>query len=190
MRSDNQQQNRFFELLEPELERLQAFCRRLTGAADSGEDLLQDSLYDAWRGFRQLRKEQAFRAWLYQTTVNRYRTSLRKFRKRADATLPLTEDIVDGTQLRLQAARDRLNYAMAGLSAADRALVTLHEIEGWSYAELAAMSGCSEGSLRTRLTRCRRRMRQRLTRELKKTDDTSFKTGVLGRWIATKQERN
>ncbi len=190
MRSDDQYQNRFFELLEPELARLQAFCQRLTGDAANGDDLMQDSLYDAWRGFGRLRQEKAFKGWLYQITVNRYRTSLRKFRKRVGVTVQLTDDIVDEAQSRVQLTSQRLNLAMTGLSGVDLALVTLHEIEGWSYAELAAMTGCSEGSLRTRLTRCRNRMRERLTRELRKADQIKSKTGVSGRWIVVKPEKN
>jgi len=44
MRSDNQQQVRFYELLEPELPRLQAFCQKLTGNPETGDDLMQDAL--------------------------------------------------------------------------------------------------------------------------------------------------
>ena len=150
------------ELLEPELPRLQAFCQKLVGDPEQGDDLVQDALYDAWKGFGQLRQTVAFKSWLYQITVYRYRTNLRQFKKRANSTLPLTDDVVDEKQSGLRLARDRLNLAMACLSARDRALVTLHELEGWSYPDLARMFECREGTLRTRLTRCRRKMQENL----------------------------
>ncbi len=190
MRGDSQQQNRFFELLEPELPRLQAFCHRLTRDPESGEDLMQDALYDAWKSFGRLREEGAFRGWLYQIIVNRYRTDLRKFKKLASSTSSLTDDIADESQAQTRMVRDRLNLAMSSLSAAEQALVTLHEIEGWSYSELAAMSGCSEGSLRTRLTRCRCRMREKLKQELERTDKISSPTGVFRKWIVVKPEES
>ena len=108
MRGDNQHQDRFFELLEPELPRLQAFCQKLAGDPDIGDDLMQDALYDAWKGYGQLRQTMAFTSWLYQIVINRYRTNLRKFKKRAESTLPLADDIVDEKQARLHAARNHL----------------------------------------------------------------------------------
>ena len=180
MRGDNQQQDRFYGLLEPELPRLQAFCQKLAGDPDTGDDLMQDALYDAWRGFGQLRQATAFKSWLYQIVINRYRTNLRQFKKRTESALHLIGDVVDEEGSRLRAARERLNIALVSLSATDRALVTLHELEGWSYSELAAMFGSSEGALRTRLTRCRLRMRETLRRHLEKTDEQLSLVGVDG----------
>ena len=190
MRGDNQHQDRFFELLEPELPRLQAFCQKLAGDPDIGDDLMQDALYDAWKGYGQLRQTMAFTSWLYQIVINRYQTNLRKFKKRAESTLPLADDIVDEKQARLHAARNRLNIAMASLSATDRALVTLHELEGWSYSELASMFGSNEGALRTRLTRCRHQMRETLRPYLEKTDEDPSMIGVCKEWIVVKQKRS
>jgi RNA polymerase sigma-70 factor (ECF subfamily) len=190
MRGDNQQQDRFYELLEPELPRLQGFCQKLAGDPERGDDLAQDALFDAWKGFGRLREATAFKSWLYQIVINRYRTNLRQFKKRAGQTVSLGDDIADDKQLRMQAARDRLNLAMASLSARDRALVTLHELEGWSYSELTAMFGSSEGALRTRLARCRRRMRKTLRRYLERTDEGSSMIGVPKEWIVMKQKRS
>jgi RNA polymerase sigma-70 factor (ECF subfamily) len=179
MRGDNRQQDRFYELLEPELPRLQGFCLKLVGDPEQGDDLLQDALYDAWKGFGQLREAAAFKSWLYRIVINRYRTNLRQFKKRAGQTVPLADDMTDDKESRRWAARERLNLAMASLSARDRALVTLHELEGWSYSELTEMFGSSEGTLRTRLTRCRRRMRETLRRYLDGLDESSLRAGVL-----------
>jgi RNA polymerase sigma-70 factor (ECF subfamily) len=190
MRSENRQQDRFYELLEPELPRLQAFCRKLAGDPDVGDDLVQDALYDAWKGFRRLRQTAAFKSWLYQIVINRYRTNLRKSKKRTETALPLIDDVVDEEQSRLRAARERLNIAMACLSAKDRALVTLHELEGWSYSELATMFGSNEGALRTRLTRCRLQMRETMRRYLEKTDEGPSMIGVGKEWIVVKQKRS
>ncbi len=190
MRGDNQKQNRFYELLEPELPRLQAFCQKLAGNPETGDDLMQDALYDAWKGFGRLRQAMAFKSWLYQITVYRYRTNLRKFKKRVDSTLLLTDDVPDKAQSRLQRTRARLSLAMACLSATDRALVTLHELEGWSYSELVTMFGSNEGALRTRLTRCRHRMRETLQKHIERTDEDSPTIGVRQEWVVVKQRRS
>jgi RNA polymerase sigma-70 factor (ECF subfamily) len=178
MRGDNRKQIRFYELLEPELPRLQGFCQKLAGDSEQGDDLVQDALYDAWKGFGQLRSEAAFKAWLYQIVINRYRTNLRRFKKQSDSTLPLTTDVADDSQSRVRVARNRLNIAMASLSSKDRALVTLHELEGWSHADLAEMFKTSSGAIRTRLTRCRQRMRETLLRHLDSLDESPILIGV------------
>ena len=189
MRSNNQQQERFFELLEPELPRLQAFCLKLAGHPEKGDDLMQDALYDAWKGFGKLRHATAFKPWLYQITVYRYRTNWRKFNKQEDFTQPLSNDVVDEVQSHMRFVRDRLNLAMTSLSATDKALVTLHELEGWSYSDLAVMLQSSEGALRTRLTRCRNKMRKTLQKHIEQTSGDSLAIGVDKEWFVVKQEK-
>lgn len=49
---------------------------------------------------------------------------------------------------------------MRSLSPADHALITLFEIEGWSIAELAALEGKPVGTIKSRLSRARNKMRQ------------------------------
>ena len=190
MRSDNRQQDRFFELLKPELNRLQGFCQKLAGNPEQGDDLAQDALYDAWKGFGRLRKESAFKSWLYQIVINRYRTSLRQLKKQAVSTTSLTDDVVDTEQSHARVVRERLNIALGCLKADDRALVTLHELEGWSYAELAKLLGKREGSLRTRLTRCRNRMRDELRRHLDGIAEDASATGATKPCGVVKYEEN
>ena len=60
------------------------------------------------------------KSWLYQIVINRYRTNLRQFKKRVGQTVSLADDIADDRHSHVCAARDRLNQAMACLSARDR----------------------------------------------------------------------
>lgn len=190
MRSDNRQQDRFFELLKPELARLQGFCQKLSGNPDQGDDLVQDALYDAWKGFGRLRDEAAFQSWLYQIVINRYRTSLRRLKKQAGSTTSLTDDVADTEQSHARVVHERLSIALGCLSADDRALVTLHELEGWSYAELAGLLGKREGALRTRLTRCRNRMREELRRHLDGIAEGGSESGATQKCAVVKYEEN
>jgi RNA polymerase sigma factor (sigma-70 family) len=189
MRSDNQQ-NRFYELLEPELVRFQGFCHKLVRNPDLADDLAQDALYDAWKGFDKLRETPAFKTWLYQIVINRYRTSLRRFKRHTEADVALKGDIADHSEVHLRAVRERLDVSMSTLSAKERALVTLHELEGWSYEELAPMFGSSAGALRTRLTRCRQKMRETLLRYLESTNKGSITVGGQITCVAAKQDKD
>lgn len=190
MTGDNQPQDRFFELLRPELPRLQAFCQKLVGDSDQGDDLVQDALYDAWKGFGCLRDDAAFKSWLYRVVINRYRTNRRRLKKRPDSTVPLTGDVVDAEELRMRMVRERLDIAMACLSGKDRTLVTLRELEGWPYSELAALLGRREGALRTRLVRCRIRMRETLRAYLERSAEVRIRDWSTGKCVAEKPERS
>lgn len=154
----------FWQLLEPEHPRAHAFCRKLAGGSDDGDDLYQDALVRALPAFEGLRDHAAFRAWLYRIIVNLYRSRCkRSFRQRFT---PLTSRLAerangDNPAGRLTARR-RLEFAFEALSPADKALVTLKELEGWTIAELAEMTGRSAGSIKVRLSRARAAMRKRL----------------------------
>jgi len=158
----------FWKLLEPEHARAEAFCRRLAGDPDEGDDLYQDSLIKAWHGFRSLRNHGAFRPWLYRIIVNVFKSRRRApwWRRRvsfddnrADGHLAyeqMTE--IDRTRL--------LNRILDTLAPDEKALVVLFELEGWSIRELAIALGKTETALKSRLFRARRKMRREAARAL------------------------
>jgi RNA polymerase sigma-70 factor (ECF subfamily) len=159
----------FWKLVEPEHLRARAYCRKLMANRDDGDDLYQDSLVSALTRFRNLREVEAFRPWLYQIIINAFKNRCRRswWRK----LLPLTADIeanLEGENpVPVQAARRRLERAFKALMPAERALITLHELHGWGIAELAALTGTSEGNIRVRLSRSRRKMRDVLIRHFR-----------------------
>jgi RNA polymerase sigma-70 factor (ECF subfamily) len=155
----------FWELLEPEHPRVRAFCRRLAGDRDRGDDLCQEVLLAAWRRFQTLREPARFKAWLYRIVLNRHRNTCRsRFWRRF---VPMEDAIGNGAGpdpgARLDARRI-LDLAMSALSADERALCTLFELEGWSLSDLAALTGKSENAIKVRLFRIRKRMRAALTK--------------------------
>lgn len=156
----------FWRLLEPEHAKAEAFCRKLAGGRDDGDDLYQDALVSALSAFEQLRDLDSFRPWLYRIIVNQFRNRTRSgwFRRRQ----PLTDEVVQSHRTEHPesklAARRTLSRALARLSATDRALVVLFELEGWSIRELAGMTGKSETAIKARLARARSKMREHLMR--------------------------
>ena len=153
--------NQFWKLTEPEHLRARAYCRKLMGNREDGDDLYQDALVTALSRFESLRDHDAFRAWLYRIVINTFKNRLRRpwYRR----WLPLTVEIEDRAggedPAERHAARRILRRAFRALTPAERALVTLFELEGWSIAELAALHGANEGAIKVRLSRSRRKMR-------------------------------
>lgn len=156
----------FWKLLEPEHARAQAFCGRLAGNPEDGDDLYQDALVRALPAFDSLKDQAAFKSWLYRIIVNLYKSHVSRpwWRRFLPLTPELAERATGDNPIGHLTARRRLEVAFGALSPGDKALVTLKEIEGWSIADLAAMTGRSEGSIKVRLCRAREAMRKRLIR--------------------------
>ncbi|MDX9858570.1 MAG: RNA polymerase sigma factor [candidate division Zixibacteria bacterium] len=156
----------FWRLLEPEHRRAEAFCRRLARGSDDGDDLYQEGLLTALRKFDSLRDPGSFRPWLYRILVNTYRNRNRTpwWRRRVSLTGHAIEPSAGPDPAEAHAARRWLQRGLAVLSAEDRALVCLYELEGWSVADLAAMAGRPEGTIKARLARSREKMRRAIER--------------------------
>jgi RNA polymerase sigma-70 factor (ECF subfamily) len=158
----------FWKLLEVEHPRAEAFCRKLAGSLADGDDLYHDALLAAMRKFGHLRERAAFKPWLYRIIVNSFSSRRRSawFGKRVTLTTEIAEDLAGDDPSELYSARRWIAIAMRPLSPEDRALVTLFEIEGWSVAELASMYGHPEGTIKSRLSRSRDKMRRAILQYL------------------------
>lgn len=180
----------FWQLLEPEHEKVRAFCRRLAGSRDRGDDLCQEALLAAWRRIDTLREPARFKPWLYRIVVNRYHNAYRdSFWRRF---VPLHDHSGNGDGFNPGEHHDAkrlLAWALCRLSAEERALVTLFELEGWSVADLSALMGKSEGALKVRLFRIRKKLRDALARRLAR-ETTANRAITAARkerlWIVTK----
>jgi RNA polymerase sigma-70 factor (ECF subfamily) len=184
----DQDRERLWKLLEPEHRKLVGFCRRLAGDRDRGDDLCQEAILAALRRFDTLREPASFKAWLYRIVLNRYRNTRRGG---AWKWLVFTESTdVDGAGSdpapHLEARR-ALDVALRALSAEDRALVTLSELEGWCLSDLSALTGRSENTLKVRLFRIRMRMRDELSRTVARRERRALRNARRERvWIAVK----
>lgn len=147
---------------------MEVFCRKLAGNRDDGDDLYQDALLTAMNRLESLKKPESFRPWLYRIIVNKYRSRMRrewmKNRLRNEDPIRGNGAIKDVSgQI---AARALLEKAFEAVSASEKALITLFELEGWSVSELAAMFGKSEGTIKSRLSRARKKMKEKLKKHL------------------------
>ena len=130
----------------------------ILGDVPEAEDAVQDAFV------RYLEKRPAFRdagherAWLLKVTANGCKSRLRApWRRR---TAPLLDAYPAAAP-----EEGTLLEAMQALPARDRAVLHLYYYEGYQTAEIAALTGLREGSVRSRLTRARTRLRQVLKGE-------------------------
>ena len=163
--------DRFWNLLEPEHRKAESFCRRLCGDQTEGDDLYQEAILAALQGFRSLRLDSAFRPWLYRIIINRFRKLRRSpwLTRREEVTDErLAESRSEDPTDRL-AAKRWLERAFRILSPKEKALIVLYEVEGWSISELAQLCRRPQGTVKTSLSRTRRKMRKELSRYLTPT---------------------
>lgn len=155
-------------LVEPHIPGLRRFALALMrGNRECADDLVQDALVAALGRWHQLRDERHLKAWLYTILFNRFVTVQKRRRRLFERTLPLEcceAELpgVAGGQESALAHRDLLR-AFAGLPGEQRAVVMLAGVEGFSYAEAAEVLGVPVGTVMSRLSRGRERLRQMIT---------------------------
>lgn len=134
--------------------RLRAFLRHLTGSEPAADDLMQETYTHVWRrphGFDPDRG--TLRAWLFGIARNRAAEWWRN--QRISDTEP--QDCAAPSTMESDSI---LTDAFNRLAPDDRALLWLREVEGHSYAELAAILDVPIGTVRSRLFAAREALRE------------------------------
>lgn len=153
----------FEQLYRGHVGRVHGAILRLVGM-DRGraEELTQDAFVRAWQKLSSFRHESAFSTWLYRLGVN---TALMELRGRRDAKQADVEDIDDiaGGEVPFCAGeRGDIERAVAALPPRARAVLVLHDVEGWKHEEIASELGMAVGSSKAQLHRARGLLRRSL----------------------------
>src|SRR5947209_19565902 len=148
------------EVAMPHTRSLLRFAIRLTRNSSSAEDLVQETLFLAWRAFRQFDKVTNARAWRFRILINRF-NSERRSPGFGILTVPTPEikavDSRGSEFLELMEALDRLGPDQ-------RSVLLLAAVEGFSCREIAEILTVPMGTVVSRLSRARDTMRKYLSR--------------------------
>lgn len=143
-----------------EMPRLRRYARAMLGDRAAADDLVQDTLERAWSRFSQWRPGSDLRAWLFSIMHN---LRVDQLRRGVLSTNSLDEDACDvptrATQSDQLEVMD-LEAALRQLSDEQREVVLLVALEEMSYAEIAVALGVPIGTVMSRLSRGRERLRQ------------------------------
>ncbi|MGQ0642232.1 MAG: RNA polymerase sigma factor [Gemmatimonadaceae bacterium] len=143
-----------------------AICLRLTGERGRAEESVQDVFVRVWERLGSFRGESAFTSWLHRLAVNTVLQTMRSDRRRIARVAPAEgEMLVDAaaTPVHVDDQID-LEEALGRLSEQVRTVVVLHDVEGFTHEEIAAMTGVAPGTVRSQLSRARRTLLQWLER--------------------------
>lgn len=145
--------------------RIYSVLWRLCGHEARAEDLVQEAFVRAWQALPAFRFESAFSTWLHRLAVN---TALMEIRSRSGGEALETDDAALEFHATADSAGQRtaqrldLERAIATLPPRARAVLVLHDIEGWKHEEIAAELGMAVGSSKAQLHRARNLLRTRL----------------------------
>ena len=145
--------------------RVHGVILRLVGHASArAEDLTQEAFVRAWQALPTFRFESAISTWLHRMAVNTALMELRARRSRPQADDD--EDALESLSMpdtagRAVLGRD-LERAVAMLPPRARAVLVLHDVEGWKHEEIAEELGMAVGSSKAQLHRARGLLRTRI----------------------------
>jgi len=164
----------FERLVRPQFDRLYRLAWRLTGSKAEAEDLFQELLIKAFGKLDDLVRIEEPGSWLCRVMYNLFIDEQRRFKRRRMHTVEESQLPGDGLaglpgpgnpdydNERLEKIR-RLDRALAQLSDEHRIVVLLHDTEGYKMSEIQDLIGVPVGTVKSRLSRARARLREILT---------------------------
>jgi RNA polymerase sigma-70 factor (ECF subfamily) len=171
---------RAFEMLVVKYQRrIERLIGRMVRDSDLVADIAQETFIRAYRAIPQFRGESAFYTWLYRIAVNTAKKALVELKRDPlvtesalagrdsdDETSRVENELSDGATPEAMLASKEIaatvNAAIEALSDDLRQAITLREIEGLSYEEIAEVMKCPIGTVRSRIFRAREAIAERL----------------------------
>ena len=137
---------------------------RLCGDEEMARDLTQDTFIRVFDKLASFRGESAFATWVHRIAVTVTLNGIRKERrlKRGADDLDVANDLPAPSNNVDPDLRERLRTAIEALPPGSRASVILHDIEGYTHAEIGEMLGIAEGTSKARLFDARNRLKKAL----------------------------
>jgi RNA polymerase sigma-70 factor, ECF subfamily len=163
----------FDELVRRHQAAIVTLAQVLTSGRGDPDDIAQEVFVRAWRSLRTFRGESLFRTWLHRVAINVVRTSqtrrgrwLRLFTSDSEEGTPeqaTGEEPLDAVLARRQV----IDRALATLPEDLRIAVTLRDLQGLDYKEIAGVLGVPAGTVESRIFRARQKLKPLLAPLLK-----------------------
>lgn len=169
------QATEFDRLVKPHLRMLYRFACRLTGNPDDAEDLVQDVMVKLYPRTQELKEVEDLQPWLSRVLYRRFVDLNRRGKRRheqAFTDLGSDEDhnaFLDRfageglgplADMENDRARALIHAALDELEPDQRALIIMYDVEGWLQDDIARVLDVAPGTIKSRLSRCRDKLRR------------------------------
>lgn len=149
---------------------------QITKNHEDANDVMQETFLKVYESIGNFRQEAAFETWLYRIVVNQALNLVKRRDRRREYSLSTENEIDPRFSLRggngyrdnphanveKKELKKWVTQAVDSLPAKHRTVVILHEFEGLTHPQIAAILNCSEGTVRSRLHYARRKLRDLL----------------------------
>jgi len=135
---------------------------RICNCRELAQDVTQEAFITAFKKIHQFRGDAPFWGWLRRVVVNHAISALRKLPRHDALEWAEHMSVSRGDQYRLGHCMD-LAQALERLNHDDRAVVWLHDVEGYKHREIAQLFNKTESFSKTRLNRARTKLREMMT---------------------------
>ncbi len=142
---------------------------RIVGSLDA-EEVAQEVFVRIYRGLSKFRGDSQLSTWIYRLAVNASLTHVSKRKRRPECDPWDDQHAAPDEPMRDSALSRRLEDALQMLPAGYRAVIVLHDIEGQSHEQCAAILGCRIGTSKSQLHKARAKMRELLNQSLRNND--------------------
>lgn len=168
----------FSQLIKPHTTSLYNTAKRITLNRSDAEDLVQETMLKAFRSMEKYQPETNFKAWVFKILFNTY---ISAYRKRCNTPPKISfHDIEDNALYKSQeytpttttfnrehnthiGFNDEIKNALDKIPEKYSIVITLHDVEGFSYTEISKIISAPLGTVMSRLFRGRRILKRRLT---------------------------
>lgn len=163
-KAQNGDMRAFEQLVEQYYPRIYNIALGIMGTQDMAEDASQNALIKMYRSVGSFKFQSKFSTWVYRITTNVCMDELRKNKRKASVSM---EDLNQGgvdikdtaeTPEDSLIADERgqiLHRGIASLKSDHKQIIVLRDINGFSYSEIAEILKCSEGTVKSRISRAR-----------------------------------
>ena len=168
-------QDAFAALVHQYEKRVYALAIRMCGNPDDAAEAAQEAFLSAWQGLPFFRGDASFSTWLYRLTANACVDLLRREGRHRSAAGPslndeeLNLDVPDAAPTPQEAAerralREEIEAGLSALSPEHRQVLVLREMHQLSYEEIASVLQLDLGTVKSRISRGRKQLRNFLLR--------------------------
>jgi len=179
----------FERLIEGYQKKVFNIALRMIGDYDDASDVAQEVFIRIFRSIKNFKEQSSFSTWVYRITTNVCLDELRK--RKNKKVVYLEEEIkLDSSDVKRQIQDDRptpdalaeigelkktINDAINRLSSEHRTAIILRDIQGFSYEEISRIIDCPQGTVKSRINRARRALKELLKPKMELLDEMSVK---------------
>lgn len=164
----------FEELMQSHESRIYAIALRMMGNREDAQDCAQEAMVRIYRAMGSFKCQSALATWIYRITMNTCLDELRRRKARKVTSLDSlvdngwsptdTGDTPEEHGLRVE-KQNALNQAIQSLPDDMRAAIILRDVKGYSYDEIASILDANVGTIKSRISRGREKLREILSKQ-------------------------